>query len=125
MDTFRVLRGCVRIFYLIFGCQVRVAVAACTGAGKIEFENWGINMFNRSDIMGAVTIRASGGTERTRFPAHPVDAGIIFRGRILMTGCALGRRELFRVGKILDARMTIGALKGAVDRLSQGVGLDA
>jgi len=125
VDTLGVLGRRIGIFDLVFGRQVRVAMATGTGAGQVEFEYRGIQLFDGPDIMGAVAVGAGGGAKRSRFPAHPVDTAVVFLDRVFMTGSALGRRKRVGVGEFRDARMAFDALEGTVNRFSQGVGLDA
>ena len=60
MNAVHVLRRSLRVFHLVLFSQARVAVADGASVRQSQFEDRGIRVFYRQDIVGAVAVGATG-----------------------------------------------------------------
>ena len=116
MDALHVLSGSLGILHPIFIGNTRVAVTLRAGLWQIKFENRGIRLLDRTDLMRSMTTPTGGRLRPLRHTADTMNTRRIRLGLRFMTARALGGPHLVRMRNLSCSLMTIRTRQAFVNR---------
>src|ERR1035437_5127035 len=110
VDAVHVLRRRLGQLHLVFLRQPGITVAFGAGPGKVQFEDWGVALLRRKDVVGAVAIPATGGTGSAQLVARAMDTSGVVLAFLVVALDATGRLRRNIIIRVLgsDVGMAVG-----------------